>query len=60
LKAYIKITDGEEKHETFASKESQYHLVRLSCSGHNQLPGHRWNDSDADQDPPASRDGYGD
>jgi len=35
------------------------YLVCLSCSGHHRLPGHRRNDPDADQDPPASYDGYG-
>lgn len=56
----IKTTDGEEKHETFAPKESQHHLVRLSCAGHHWLPGYCRNYPDADQNPPASRDGYSD
>jgi hypothetical protein len=60
LKAYIKTTDGEEKHETFAPNESQYHLVRFSGSGYNWLPDHRQNYPDADQDPPASCNGHGD
>jgi hypothetical protein len=50
----IKTTDGEEKHETFAPKESQSHLLGFSDTGHNRLPGHRQNYPDADQNSPAS------
>jgi hypothetical protein len=42
------------------STESQCHLVCSACSDYNRLPGYCRNDPDADQNPPASRDGYSD